>query len=110
MRERASVVISVLAGISGAILSAQVTANFRAERQRLEALAGENRNAKHLTEGEILHNRLLNPFARPGTRIQKVLPGGSVTVTARGDFPAGTAVLSERDGVTISGASLSTTT
>jgi hypothetical protein len=42
--------------------------------------------------------------------IQKVPPGSSLSVTVRGDFPAGTTILSERDGVTLSGAALSTTT
>ena len=37
-------------------------------------------------------------------------PGVSIAVTVRGDFPPGTTILSERDGVTLSGATLSTTT
>ena len=67
-------------------------------------------NLKGQTENEILRNRMINPFESPDVRIQKVLPGGSFAVTVRGNFPAGTAILSERDGVTLSGASLSTTT
>lgn len=39
-----------------------------------------------------------------------MLPGGSVSVTARGNFPAGTTIISERDGVAISDAALSATT
>jgi hypothetical protein len=111
IRRRTFILISLFAGVAGAaVLSAQITTKFRAERERIEEAIGRNQNAKGLTEGEILHNRLLNPFASSGVRIQKVLPGGSVAVTVRGDFPAGTMILSERDGVAISGAALSTTT
>jgi hypothetical protein len=110
MRKRPFILISLFVGMAGAVLSAQVTAKFHAERLRLEAAANKTAAAKGLTEGEILHNRLLNPFASPGIRIQKVLPGGSLAVTVRGNFPAGTTILSERDGVTLSGAALSTTT
>jgi len=105
MRKRAF--IFLFAAVAGATaLSAQVTPQFRAERARLEAAF----NLKGQTENEILGNRMINPFASPNVRIQKVLPGGSFTVTVRGNFPAGTAILSERDGVTLSGASLSPTT
>jgi hypothetical protein len=106
MRQFAFILIYLFAGSAGNDLSAQVTAKFHADRQRLEAAF----NLKGQTEGQILHNRLLNPFASPGVRIQKVLPGSSFAVTVRGDFPAGTTILSERDGVTLSGATLSTTT
>jgi hypothetical protein len=41
--------------------------------------------------------------------MQKVLPGGSVSVTVTGDFPVGTTFLSERDDVAISGAMQTTT-
>jgi hypothetical protein len=106
MRKRPFILISLFAGLAGAVvLSAQVTTKFRAERRQLEAAF----DVKGLTEGQILHNQLVNPFASPGIRIQKVLPGSSLAVTVRGDFPAGTTILSERDGVTLSGAALSTT-
>jgi hypothetical protein len=111
MRKRSFILISLFAGMTGAgVVSAQVTAKFQAEHQRLQAAGRKNALAKGLTEGQLLRNALLNPFAKPGTRIQKVLPGGSVAVTVRGNFPAGTTILSERDGVTISGAALTTTT
>jgi hypothetical protein len=87
-------------------VSAQVTTKFKSERQRLEAAF----DLKGLTERQIFHNRDLNPFASPGIRIQKLLPGSSLAVTVRGDFPSGTTILSERDGITLSGAALSTTT
>ena len=107
MRTRLLILISVCAGVAGAaVLSAQVTTTFRAKRERLEAAF----NLNGQTDAQILENRLLNPFTGPGVRIQKVLPGSSLNVTVRGDFPAGTTILSERDGVTISGATLSTTT
>jgi hypothetical protein len=111
MGKRPFILIFLFAGMAGAaVLSAQVTTRFHAEHQRLTAAGRKNALAKGLTEGQLLRNALLNPFAKPGTRIQKVLPGGSVAVTVRGDFPAGTTIVSERDGVTISGAVLSTTT
>jgi hypothetical protein len=111
MRQFAFILISLLVGPAGAaVLSAQVTAKFWAEHERLQAAGRANALAKNLTEGELLRNALRNPFADPVGRSQKVLPGSSVAVSVRGNFPAGTTILSERDGVTISGAALSTTT
>jgi hypothetical protein len=52
---------------------------------------------------------MINPFASPGIRIQKMLPGSSLALTVRGNFPTGTKILSERDGVTLSGATQTTT-
>ena len=96
-------VISLFA-VAAAALPPQVSTQFRAERARLEAAF----NLKGQTEGEILRNRMINPFATPNVKVQKVLPGASFAVTVRGNFPAGTAILSERDGVKLSGATLST--
>jgi len=111
MRQRAFILLSLFAIVAGAaVLSAQVTTRFKTEHERLTAEGRANALAKHLTEGELLRNALRNPFADFTFNTQKVLPGGSVTVTARGNFPAGTTILSERDGVAISGATLSTTT
>ena len=111
MRQRAFILISLFAGLASAVvLSAQVTTRFKAEHERLTHAGRANALAKHLTERELLHNALLNPFTDVTFNTQKVLPGGSVSVTARGNFPAGTTIISERDGVTISGAALSTTT
>ena len=95
MRVFAFILISLSAGVASTVVSAQVTASPAAQR---------------LTEGETLHNRLLNPFTDVTFNTRKVLPGGSVLVTARGNFPAGTTIISERDGVAISGAALSATT
>ena len=107
MRTRAIILVALFAVVAeGTVLSAQVTTKFRADRERLEAAF----NLKGQTEAQILQNRLLNPFVDPGTRVQKVLPGSSLGVTVRGDFPTGTTILSERDGVTLSGAALTTTT
>jgi len=112
MRQRAFVLVSLLfAGMAGAVVvSAQVTTRFKAEHARLTQVGRANALAKHLSERELLRNALLNPFAYVTFNTQKVLPGGSVSVTARGNFPAGTTIISERDGVTISGAALSATT
>ena len=107
MRQFVFILIALFVAMAGAAdLSAQVTAKFRAERQRLESAF----DLKGLTERQIFHNRDLNPFASPGIKIQKVLPGSSLTVTVRGDFPSGTTILSELDRVTLSGVTLSTTT
>ena len=107
MRWRSLVPIALSAATAGATgVSAQVTAKFRADRARAAAAV----DYTGMTEHEILANRLRSPFASPGVKIQKVLPGSSLSVTVRGEFPAGTTILSERDGVTLSGAALSTTT
>jgi hypothetical protein len=106
MRKRVSIFISLFASAAGAtVLSAQITTQFRAERARLEAAF----NLKGQTEGEVLRNRMINPFASPGVRIQKMLPGSNLAVTVPGHFPAGTKILSERDGVTLSSPALTTT-
>src|SRR5258707_4976407 len=91
-------------------LSAQLTAKFQEQRRRLEEAAGPTATARGLTEHEALANRLRIPFASPGANIQKVVPGSSLSVTVRGDFPAGTMILSELDAITLSGAALSRTT
>jgi hypothetical protein len=51
-------------------VSGQVTTKFRAEHRRLEAAVDRT----GLTEREILSDQLVNPFASPGSRIQKLLP------------------------------------
>ena len=109
MRQRAFVLISVFTGMAGAVvLSAQVTTTFKAERARLQTAARELAIKRGLTERELLRNAISSPFSGPVARVQKVLPGGSVSVAVTGDFPAGTQFLSERDAVTISGAAQTT--
>jgi len=110
MRQCAFVLVSVVAGMAGAaVLSAQVTTRFKAEHQRLQTAARDFAVKQGLSEGALLRNAISSPFKGPVANMQKVLPGGSVSVTVRGDFPTGTTFLSERDGVTISGAALTTT-
>jgi hypothetical protein len=109
MRQRAFVLVSVFAGMAGAVvLSAQVTTKFKADHARLQTAARSLAIQKGLSEGELLRNAISSPFKSRGVRIQKVLPGSSVSVTVMGDFPAGTTFLSERDAVTISGATQTT--
>src|SRR4051812_40688766 len=111
MRTRSFTLIAVLAVMAAAPdVPAQVTAKFQEQRRRLDEAAGPMAKARGLTEHQVLANRLRNPFASPGVKIQKVGPGSSLSVSVRGDFPAGTTVLSELDAVTLSGAALSTTT
>ncbi len=63
MRHRSFVLVSLFAGVVGAgVVSAQVTTKFRAARERLEEAIPANQQAQHLSEREILRNRLLNPF------------------------------------------------
>jgi hypothetical protein len=105
MRQRVFVLLVVFTAMAGAVvLSAQVTTTFKAEHARLRTAARDFAVKKGLSEGELLRNAINSPFKGPVARIQKVLPGGSVSVTVMGDFPAGTMFLSERDAVTISGA------
>ena len=91
------------------VLSAQVTTRFKADHGRLQTAARDFAIKKGLSERELLRNAISSPFNGPGARIQKVPPGSSVSVTVTGDFPAGTTFLSERDSVTISGATQTTT-
>ena len=109
MRQRVFVLISVFTGMAGAVvLSAQMTTKFRADHERLRTAARDLAVKKGLSERELLRNAISSPFKGPVAKIQKVLPGGSVSVTVMGDFPAGTTFLSERDAVTISSATQTT--
>ena len=110
MRQRAFVLVSVFAGMAGAVvLSAQVTTKFKADQARLQTTARNFAIQKGLSDRELLRDAISSPFNGPAARIQKVLPGASISVTVTGDFPVGTTFLSERDDVTISGATQTTT-
>jgi hypothetical protein len=109
MGQRAFVLIAALTGMAGVVLSAQVTTKFKADHARLVTAARTLALQKGLSEAELLRNAISSPFKGARARVQKVLPGGSVSVTVSGDFPTGTTFLSERDGVTISGATQTTT-
>src|SRR5215212_3789671 len=110
MRQRAFVLVSIFTLMAGAVvLSAQVTTKFKAEHERHRTAARDLAIKKGLSEGELLRNAISSPFKRPAAKIQKVLPGSIVSVTVTGEFPSGTTFLSERDSVTISGATQTTT-
>ena len=110
MRQRAFVLVSVFAGMAGAVvLSAQVTTKFKADHARLQTAARNLAIQKGLSEAELLRNAISSPFKGRVATVQKVLPGSSISVTVTGDFPAGTTFLSERDAVMISGATQTTT-
>ena len=107
---RAFVLVSAFAGMAGAVVvSAQTTAKFKADHRRLQTAARDLAVKRGLSERELLRNAISSPFKGPVARIQKVAPGSSVSVIVTGDFPAGTTFLSERDSVTIAGATQTTT-
>jgi hypothetical protein len=109
MRQHALVLILVCAGMAGAVVvSAQVTTKFKADHERLRSAARDLAIKRGLSDRELLRNAITSPFTGAVARIQKVAPGGSVSVTVTGDFPAGTTFLSERDAVRISGATQTT--
>jgi hypothetical protein len=63
---RAIILTSLFVAVAGVVpLSAQVTSNFRAERERLVHEARETQLAKGLSAGEILCIPLLTPMAGP---------------------------------------------
>ncbi len=98
----------VLLGLSLAStvsLLAQDNPRFKAERDRLMSVSRQGRAAAN-RPGEEFDT---NPFEKSKVTIQTVAPGGSVSVTVPGNYPAGTVMLSERDGVTLSDAKLSAT-
>ena len=110
MRQLAFVFVVLLTGMPGAnVLSAQVTTKFKAQHDRLQSTARAFAVRNGLSERELLSNAISSPFKGPVARMQKVLPGASLSVTVTGDFPAGTTFLSERDSVVISGATQTTT-
>jgi uncharacterized protein (DUF3084 family) len=88
MRQRAAVFVSLFAGMAGAaVLSAQVTAKFQAESQRLVEAGRAAQLAKGFTEREMLRIPLLTPFTNPRPTIQKVLPGDSLAVSTDSGAP-----------------------
>jgi len=100
-----AIAVMALSLASTASAFAQDNPRFKAERDRLMSVS---------RQGRIAANRLVdefdtNPFENSKATLQKVAPGGSVSVTVPGNYPQGTVMLSERDGVTLSNAALSTT-
>ena len=77
---------------------------FHAEIERLSAWTAKNRAERHLQVDDVL---TLNPFVVSKVKIQRVAPGASLAVTIPGDYPAGSLILSERDLVTLSDATMS---
>jgi hypothetical protein len=102
-----TVALLMLALTSTVTLIAQQNPKFVAERDRLAEVAARIRAGQHITEQQLLYDN--RPFNDAKVRIQKIAPGGSVNVTVPGEYPAGTVVLSERDGVALSGATMTAT-
>lgn len=105
----AALAFSLVVYAAGSVdVSAQST-NFEAEKGRLHQQAAKDRAALGI---ELLDPKLdvLYPYSKitPVT-VQKVAPGGSAAVALTGSFPPGVAVLSDRDGAVLSGATLSST-
>jgi hypothetical protein len=98
----------VVYAASSVEVSAQST-SFESERIRLHQEAVKDREALGI---KLLDPKLdvLYPYSKimPVT-VQKVAPGASAAVALTGSFPPGVAVLSDRDGAVLSGASLSST-
>ena len=61
MRVFAFILISLFAGVAGTVVSAQVTAKFKAERERLEAAANPcptaSRRARYSITGSSIRSR-----------------------------------------------------
>jgi hypothetical protein len=77
---------------------------FKAEIDRLDKWTEKNRadrGIKVTGEGDA-EALTIDPFKAIKLRILKVAPGGTVAVSVPGEYPANTAILSERDGVTLS--------
>jgi hypothetical protein len=69
MRQRAFVLVAVITGMAGVVMSAQVTTKFKAEPQRLQTAARGLALARGLSEAELLKNASSSPF-KPGTMTQ----------------------------------------
>jgi hypothetical protein len=99
----AAVVCVCLAG--SAASSAQST-KFAADQNRLHQEAAAARKAKNLELDDALAARYPASKFQPAT-IQKVAPGGSVSINLAGRLPQGVVILSERDGAALSGETVS---
>lgn len=110
MTSRSSVSLSIILLIAGvAVLPAQ-SQKFVAERDRLFAAAMDAQKAMGITDPEGDPRLLKYPAATfQPVNVQKVLPGGSVSVALAGKIPAGVTVLSDRDGAVLAGAAMTGT-
>jgi hypothetical protein len=91
--------------LAGSVVSFAQSTKFKADQTRLQQEALAAQKAKGLTDDAVAAQYPAAQF-QPVT-VQKVAPGGSVSVAIAGKFPAGVAVLSERDGAVLSGQTLS---
>jgi type II secretory pathway pseudopilin PulG len=101
---RVLVLISLVATAAVA-LSAQST-KFEAEKNRLHQEAVAARKARNI---DLLDPKLGRDFPPPviqRLKVQKVLPGGNISLALAGSIPAGVSVIADRDGAVISGATL----
>jgi hypothetical protein len=101
-----AILVAGLCAAGAATLFAQ-NPKFEAARERLRHEAAKNRAAQGIEVTAAL--LASNPFAHTAVKIQKVAPGGSVALTIPAKYPAGTTILSERDGAVLSGATMSAT-
>ena len=101
-----TLVVLPLVGAATIALSAQ-SKTFDAERNRLHQEAAAARKARNM---DLLDPKLQNEFppaAIQPVKVQKVPPGGSISIALAGIIPAGVAILSDRDGAVLSAPSLS---
>src|SRR5688572_15641829 len=99
----------VAAWLAGGLVLAAHGQKFQAETQRLhqEAMAAQKaRGIKAENDPQLLK---YPPAKFQPVQVQKVLPGGSLTIALAGTIPAGAAILSHRDGAVLGGAALTGT-
>jgi hypothetical protein len=92
--------------LAGSMVSFAQSTKFAADQGRLHQEAVAARKVKGVDLDDALAAQYPAAQFQPVT-VQKVAPGGSVSVTIAGKFPAGVTVLSERDGAVLSGQTLS---
>lgn len=105
MTRRPAVLQIFILLLVGASAMAAQSKKFEAERSRLHGEAMAAQKAMGITDSESDPRLKKYPAAalKP-VAVQKVLPGGALSVALAGTIPAGVAVLSDRDGAVLAGA------
>lgn len=92
--------------LGGSVVSFAQSTKFTADRDRLHQEAAAARKAKGVDLDDALAAQYPAAQFQP-VAVQKVVPGGSLSITVAGKFPTGVNLLSERDGAVLSGQTIS---
>jgi hypothetical protein len=110
MTIRSSAPLFLMLCVAGSVVLPAQSQKFVAERDRLFAAALDAQKAMGIKDPEGDPRLLKYPAATfQPVNVQKVLPGGSLSVALTGKIPPGVTVLSDRDGAVVAGAAVTGT-